>query len=122
MVLSTDSKAPDFACLEIFSANKNKSSTSGEYMSSRLCVEIHALSDAFGWKQGLHKKCKQAKAFYLIIAASTTIGLWINFTNIDPIQALVYTASRVINGITAVPILFTVMKIANDKGVGLLLL
>jgi NRAMP (natural resistance-associated macrophage protein)-like metal ion transporter len=73
----------------------------------------YALSDAFGWKQGLFKKFKQANAFYLVIAASTVIGLWINFTNIDPIQALVYTA--VINGVTAVPILFVVMRIANDK-------
>jgi NRAMP (natural resistance-associated macrophage protein)-like metal ion transporter len=72
----------------------------------------YALSDAFGWKQGLFKKFKQARAFYLVIAASTVIGLWINFTNMDPIKALVYTA--VINGVTAVPILFVVMRIAND--------
>ena len=64
-------------------------------------------------EQGLSKKFKQAKGFYLVIAASTSIGLWINFINIDPIKALVYTA--VINGIIAVPILFAVMKIANDK-------
>ena len=75
----------------------------------------YALADAFGWKQGLFKKFKQAKAFYLVIAVSTVIGLWINFTNIDPIQALVYTA--VINGVTAIPILFVIMKIANDKNI-----
>ncbi|HEY7080164.1 MAG TPA: divalent metal cation transporter [Nitrososphaeraceae archaeon] len=75
----------------------------------------YALSDAFGWKQGLSKKFKQAKAFYLVIAVSTIIGLWINFSNIDPIKALVYTA--VINGVTAVPILFIIMKIANDKNI-----
>jgi Mn2+/Fe2+ NRAMP family transporter len=73
----------------------------------------YALSDAFGWSEGLSKQFKQAKGFYLVIAASTVIRLWINFTNIDPIKALVYTA--VINGIIAVPILFAVMKIANDK-------
>ena len=38
------------------------------------------------------KKFKQAKGFYLVIAASTMIGLWINFIHIDPIKALVYTA------------------------------
>ncbi|CAN5453976.1 Nramp family divalent metal transporter [soil metagenome] len=75
----------------------------------------YALADAFGWKQGLFKKFKQAKAFYLVIAVSTVIGLWINFTNIDPIKALVYTA--VINGVTAIPILFVIMKIANDKNI-----
>jgi NRAMP (natural resistance-associated macrophage protein)-like metal ion transporter len=73
----------------------------------------YALSDVFGWSEGLSKQFKQAKGFYLVIAASTLIGLWINFINIDPIKALVYTA--VINGVVAVPILFAVMKIANDK-------
>ncbi len=73
----------------------------------------YALSDAFGWREGLSKKFGQAKQFYLIIVASTVIGLWINFTNIDPIKALIYTA--VINGVVAVPMLFIIMRIANDK-------
>ena len=73
----------------------------------------YALSDGFGWKQGLGKKFKQAKAFYLVIIISTIIGLWINFANIDPIKALIYTA--VINGIVAVPLLISIMKIANDR-------
>jgi hypothetical protein len=34
----------------------------------------YALSDGFGWKQGLDKKFKNAKAFYLTIAAATLIG------------------------------------------------
>jgi Mn2+/Fe2+ NRAMP family transporter len=57
----------------------------------------YAISDTFGWKQGLGKRFKQAKPFYLIITISTTIGLEINFVNIDTIKALIYTA--VINGI-----------------------
>lgn len=73
----------------------------------------YALSDTFGWKQGLNKKFKQAKAFYIVIAASTVIGLWITLSSIDPIKALVYTA--VINGVVAVPILIAIMRIANDK-------
>jgi NRAMP (natural resistance-associated macrophage protein)-like metal ion transporter len=73
----------------------------------------YAISDTLSWKQGLGKKFKQAKPFYLVIAVSTLIGLGINFMNIDPIKALIYTA--VINGITAVPILFAILKIANDK-------
>jgi NRAMP (natural resistance-associated macrophage protein)-like metal ion transporter len=73
----------------------------------------YAISDTFGWKQGLGKKFKQAKPFYLVIAISTIIGLGINFVNIDPIKALIYTA--VINGITAVPILYAILRIANDK-------
>ena len=73
----------------------------------------YALSEEFGWKEGLSKKFKQAKGFYLIIAASTVVGLWVNFANIDPIKALIYAA--VINGIIAVPLLVAIMKIGNDK-------
>ena len=29
----------------------------------------YILADTFGWKQGLNKKFKQAKAFYIVIAA-----------------------------------------------------
>jgi len=75
----------------------------------------YALSDTFGWKEGLNKKFGQARPFYIVIAASTAIGLFINFSGIDPIKPLIYTA--VINGIVAVPILFAIMKIANDKAI-----
>jgi Mn2+/Fe2+ NRAMP family transporter len=71
------------------------------------------LADGFGWKEGLGKKFKDARAFYLVIALSVLAGLSINFIGIDPIQALIYAA--VINGVVAVPILIALMKIANDK-------
>ncbi|HJT10726.1 MAG TPA: divalent metal cation transporter [Candidatus Nitrosotalea sp.] len=73
----------------------------------------YALSEEFGWKEGLGKKFRDAKRFYLTIAVSTIIGLWINFTDVDPIKALIYAA--VINGIIDVPLLVAIMKISNDK-------
>jgi len=73
----------------------------------------YALSEGLGWKQGLSKKFKEAKSFYLIIASSTAVGLWINFMGLDPIRALYYAA--IINGIIAVPLLIAVIKVANDK-------
>ncbi|MDE1811396.1 MAG: divalent metal cation transporter, partial [Thaumarchaeota archaeon] len=75
----------------------------------------YALSEELGWKEGLNKKLKQAKGFYLIISASTIVGLWINFLGIDPIMALIYAA--VINGIIAIPLLITIMRIGNDKNI-----
>jgi Mn2+/Fe2+ NRAMP family transporter len=75
----------------------------------------YALSNTFGWKQGLSKTLRQANSFHVVIAASTAIGLLINFANIDPIRMLVYSA--MINGIVASPILIAIMKIANDKGI-----
>lgn len=48
----------------------------------------YALSETFGWKEGLGKKFGKAKSFYLVIIFSTIIGLWIALSNIDAIQAL----------------------------------
>lgn len=73
----------------------------------------YALSETFGWKEGLGKKFGKAKPFYLVISSSTIIGLWIALSNTDPIHALIYAA--VVNGIVAVPILFIILKISNDK-------
>lgn len=72
-----------------------------------------ALSDTFGWKEGLEKRFSQAKSFYSVIIASTLIGVWITFSHINPIQALILAA--VINAVITVPILFIVMRLANDK-------
>src|SRR3954449_9219237 len=73
----------------------------------------YAFSDIFKWKQGLSKKFGRAKAFYLIIILSGILGLSMNFVGINPIKALVYAS--VINGVVSLPILFVIMKIANDK-------
>jgi NRAMP (natural resistance-associated macrophage protein)-like metal ion transporter len=75
----------------------------------------YALSDAFGWKQGLYKKFREAKSFYLVIAVSTIIGIFINFVGINPIQALIY--SSIINGIVSLPMIIFLIKIANDKSI-----
>jgi Mn2+/Fe2+ NRAMP family transporter len=72
-----------------------------------------ALSDTFGWKEGLEKKFSQAKSFYSVIVASTLIGVWVTFSNVNPIQALILSA--VINAVVTVPILFIVLRLANDK-------
>jgi Mn2+/Fe2+ NRAMP family transporter len=74
----------------------------------------YALSELFGWKEGLSKKFYQAAPFYLIIIICIITGLVINYINpISPIQMLLYAAT--INGIILVPILMIIMKIANDK-------
>lgn len=73
----------------------------------------YALSETFSWKEGLSKKLRQAHGFYGVITIATLIGLLINFIGIDPMKALVYTA--VINGVVAVPLIFVIARIANNK-------
>jgi Mn2+/Fe2+ NRAMP family transporter len=73
----------------------------------------YALSEVFGWKQGLDKKFHQAKAFYITIILATIVGLGLVFVGVDPVAALYYSA--VINGVVAVPLLVIIFLIGNNK-------
>lgn len=73
----------------------------------------YALAELFKWKEGLEFKFSQAKGFYLIIALSILAGLGMNFIGINPIAALYYSAF--LNGIIALPLLFVIMVIGDDK-------
>jgi NRAMP (natural resistance-associated macrophage protein)-like metal ion transporter len=75
----------------------------------------YAVCEAFKWRCGLDQKVRHAHHFYLVIAVSTLIGILINFTHINPISALFWTA--VINGILAPPLLVLIMLIANNKAI-----
>ena len=75
----------------------------------------YAVAETLGLKKGLNLKLKNAPGFYGIIIASMLVGLLFNFIGIDPIKALVYTA--VINGVVAVPLIFVIVKIANNGSV-----
>lgn len=70
----------------------------------------YAMADSFGWKQGLDRKLVEAKEFYGIIALATVGGVLLDFTPIDPIKALFWSA--VINGVIAVPIMAVMMLMA----------
>ena len=70
----------------------------------------YALGEALGWTTGLDRKAPEARAFYGTIAASTLIGVAMNFVGIDPIRALFWSA--VINGVVAVPLMAVIMLTA----------
>jgi len=73
----------------------------------------YALSETFGWKEGLYRKLSDAKGFYLVIIVATLIGLAMNFVGINPIRALVFTA--VFNGVAAVPLIYIIARINSSK-------
>jgi Mn2+/Fe2+ NRAMP family transporter len=72
----------------------------------------YAMGEALGWRVGLAQQPLRAKAFYATITAATIIGGILNFTPIDPVKALFWSA--VINGVVAVPVMFMTMRIATD--------
>jgi NRAMP (natural resistance-associated macrophage protein)-like metal ion transporter len=75
----------------------------------------YALGEARKWPIGLARKPKKAKAFYLAIATATLVGILINFSPINPIKALYWSA--VINGVVAVPVMAIMMLMAVNKKV-----
>jgi Mn2+/Fe2+ NRAMP family transporter len=59
---------------------------------------------------GNKRQPMEAKAFYTVICIATIVGMIMNFTPIDPIRALYWSA--VINGVVAVPVMPIMMWLA----------
>lgn len=75
----------------------------------------YAVAEIFGWEEGLDKSFRQAKAFYIVITASTLVGFAMNLLSINPFKALFYTA--VIYGLMAPILIGVIMILANNKNI-----
>jgi Mn2+/Fe2+ NRAMP family transporter len=73
----------------------------------------YALAEARRWPEGLARKPKSAKAFYATIALATIVGVLINFSPINPIKALYWSA--VINGVVSVPVMCIMMTMTTRE-------
>ncbi|HXJ02274.1 MAG TPA: divalent metal cation transporter [Micropepsaceae bacterium] len=81
----------------------------------------YGVSELFGWSEGLDRQPKEAKAFYATIALATLGGVALNFTSLDPVKALYWSA--VVNGVLAAPLMGVMMVIAvNPRIMGRLTL
>lgn len=75
----------------------------------------YIFAETFNLEQGLDKKFHEAKGFYTIIAISLLLGLSLNYLNIPPIKALIYTA--VLYGLTAPVLIAIILHISNNKAI-----
>ncbi|RYX88098.1 MAG: divalent metal cation transporter [Bradyrhizobiaceae bacterium] len=75
----------------------------------------YAVGESQRWLVGLDRKPREAAAFYSVLALSATIGIALNFTAIDPIEALYWSA--VINGVLAVPVMILLMAMSRRTDV-----
>lgn len=73
----------------------------------------YAISEIFGWREGLSKSFRQAKAFYGIIIISMVVGFLMNFANVNPFKALFATA--VIYGVISPILILFILLLANNK-------
>jgi NRAMP (natural resistance-associated macrophage protein)-like metal ion transporter len=75
----------------------------------------YAVSESLDWKSGMDRKLREAWGFYAIIGIATLGGVALNFTRLDPVRALIWSAE--INGIIAVPIMAVMMVLASRKDI-----
>jgi NRAMP (natural resistance-associated macrophage protein)-like metal ion transporter len=72
----------------------------------------YAIGEARKWPVGLGHKPAKAKAFYSTLAIATMLGVALNFSPVNPIKALYWSA--VINGVVAVPIMISMMHMTGN--------
>jgi Mn2+/Fe2+ NRAMP family transporter len=75
----------------------------------------YALGELASWHVGLARLPLRAKAFYATIAVGMALGAALNFSPIDPIRALYWSA--VLNGVVAVPVMVTMMLLTRRRSI-----
>ncbi len=75
----------------------------------------YAVADVFEWRSGLDHELSEAKGFYAVLVAATLAGTLLDFTPVDPIKALVWSA--VVNGVVAVPIMAAMMWLGTREDI-----
>lgn len=75
----------------------------------------YAVAEGRRWPVGLAREPREAAAFYASLAVATLLGISLNFTPIDPIKALYWSA--VINGVVAVPVMVILMLMTAEPSI-----
>jgi Mn2+/Fe2+ NRAMP family transporter len=75
----------------------------------------YAISETFGWREGLGLRMTQAKAFYGVIAVSMAAGLAMNAIGLNPVRALYLSA--ILNGVAAPPLIVLIALLSGSRDV-----
>jgi NRAMP (natural resistance-associated macrophage protein)-like metal ion transporter len=70
----------------------------------------YAVAESFRWPIGLGLQLAEARGFYAIVTVATLVGVALNFTDLSPVRALIWSA--VINGVISVPVMAVMMLMA----------
>ena len=73
----------------------------------------YAVGEVRGWRTGLERPLREARPFYFVIALAIVLGIAVDFSPLDPIKALIWSA--VLNGVIVVPIMAAMMIVASRR-------
>ena len=73
----------------------------------------YAVGEARGWTIGLEHKPREAVGFYTVIGLAVLVGLAVDYSPVDPIRALFWSA--VLNGVISVPIMAAMMIVVSRR-------
>ncbi len=73
----------------------------------------YAIGEARGWRIGLERTLRDALPFYAILGLAIVLGVAVDFSPLDPIKALFWSA--VLNGVITVPIMAAMIIVASRK-------
>jgi Mn2+/Fe2+ NRAMP family transporter len=73
----------------------------------------YAVTEAMEWNEGLSKRFREARAFYIVIVVSMIAGVCLNFAGMDPIRGLFYAA--IINGLAAPPLIILMIVLSRSR-------
>jgi NRAMP (natural resistance-associated macrophage protein)-like metal ion transporter len=71
----------------------------------------YAIAEVQRWRTGLERTPRNARRFYVVIALAIVLGIGVDFSPLDPIKALFWSA--VLNGLITVPILAAMMIVGS---------
>jgi len=73
------------------------------------------VAQSFQWKNGLHKKPGEARAFYAAIVVFTLIAMGLNFLGINPMRGLV--VAGIVQGFSTPPLMLLIMVMTNRRSI-----
>ena len=73
----------------------------------------YAVCESRGWTIGLEHKPREAVGFYTVIGLATLIGVAVDYSPLDPIRALFWSA--VLNGVISVPLMGAMMIVVSRR-------
>jgi len=75
----------------------------------------YAVGELLTWRVGRSHPRGSARAFYAVVAAAAAIGCALNFSPINPMRALYWSA--VLNGVVAIPLMIALMHLSTRTAV-----